>query len=235
MELGTEDAIKHISHFHVTSSSDAELAFWPRLPAGLFFAPISVRRTSYGMFPPMNYLVLTPKDHTEVVDDWSSLHIALTDAEFIKAPLAHADGFLVGEQFMELITFLGCMPYIETEEIPDKEFCYVRFDGPYQQSRLVAGNNTVRPRCPHCRGAIMDWSPIAQAWDNKQMSTACPRCGEHYDAATVNWKENASLGRCFIYAGGIHPSEAVPSERLLQTLAQVSGQEWKWFFVQNPV
>ena len=193
---------------------------------------MSIATSSFGS---MNYLALAPSDNQYIIQSWSPLVQLLTHWKLINTPLKHSQGFLAGGRFMELITFLGCMPYIETDEVEGKEFCFVRFDGPYEQSRLIAGDNTVRPRCPHCQGAIMDWMPIKAAWEDGERSTECPRCGESYSAETVNWKENAGLGRCFIMIGGIHPSEALPSERLLTILKEHSGFDWTWFYVQNPV
>ncbi len=178
----------------------------------------------------MNYLVLHPEDIHAAPDDQPALVASLHALQLIAEPLQHQTGYLTGDGFLQLITFLGCMPYVELQETQDdKEFCFVRFTQITPQATLLTGRNTARPRCPQCHAALIHWQPFAQTWPD---SRPCPKCDANIAADQIRWRENAGLGRFFIKIAGIHPSEAVPSDALLNHLQLTTGLSWRWFYVQ---
>ncbi|NNF96521.1 MAG: hypothetical protein HKM94_06315, partial [Halobacteria archaeon] len=67
--------------------------------------------------------------------------------------------YLIGERFLQLVTFLGCAPAIELEPPTNgnTEFCHVGISGIYSDPRFMADTQGVLPRCPHCRKRYEDW------------------------------------------------------------------------------
>ncbi|MCP5142675.1 MAG: hypothetical protein H6926_05130 [Chromatiales bacterium] len=179
-----------------------------------------------------NRLVLHPLSARDSLPDLGPLRARLLGVGLI-GDMQDDGTHLAGPRIMELITFLGCMPYLPMEPRDDGgDYAFIRLSGPYRRARLLAGRNTVRPRCPHCNGVIGDWQPIKLAWESIAEWT-CPKCGEASDASEIRWRENGGVGRVLIEIGGVHPSEAVPSDELRGLLKDVSGFDWGWFYVQD--
>lgn len=179
-----------------------------------------------------NRLILVPANPTDSLPELGSLRVRLSGVGLLGD--LHNDGsYLAGPRLMELVTFLGCMPYLPLEpRIDGGDYAFVRLSGPYRRPRLLAGRNTVRPRCPHCNAVIADWRPIRDAWESIT-EWHCPHCKEVSDATQIRWRENGGVGRVLIEIGGVHPSEAVPSDELLGVLQALSGFDWGWFYVQD--
>ncbi|MCG8487158.1 MAG: hypothetical protein MI756_06785 [Chromatiales bacterium] len=174
-------------------------------------------------------LVLTPQDPYFVPKNPTDLFDALRDIGLIASPLEAEQGYLLGEAFMQLITFMGCSPFIRLE--PDESgepFCHLRVDGPHSEPILLTGKNSLPPRCEACRKRISDW-PI----EPRQLAE-CPHCGHHQDPASYDFKQSAGFGRFLLKIENIFPQEAIPSPRLLEVLQQASnGAPWHHFYQQD--
>lgn len=139
--------------------------------------------------------------------------------------------FRAGARFAELVTFLGCSPYLRFE--PDggggEAFCHVGLRGPYVAPRLIFGRNTRPPRCPGCHNQIVEWR--AGLSDE---TLHCHLCGGVFPLASIAWRRNAGFGRLFIELFNVFPGEAVPSEELMRGLREIVPDrgEWGYFYLQ---
>ncbi|MES9844465.1 MAG: hypothetical protein ABW162_13635 [Candidatus Sedimenticola sp. PURPLELP] len=141
--------------------------------------------------------------------------------------------FQAGERFLQLITFLGCSPYVrfEPDNDQDADFCYIRLSGPYHELRLRKGSNTQRPGCPNCRRKISDADSMIENWLESGQACTCPLCGADFDAPELRWRQSAGFGRFFVEVNSVFPSEAIPSAELMKHLKGNNG-EWEYFYIQ---
>jgi hypothetical protein len=139
--------------------------------------------------------------------------------------------FLVGERFMQWVSFMGCSPWLRLAPTEDdnEPFTHIRFQGPLKQPLLRYGNNTRPPRCPHCRRRIDEWE---SRLPTREGPYPCPHCGETTRLDDLVWSNDAGHGRFFIEVWEIFPGEAVPVEGLMQRLRQEGG-EWRYFYLQQ--
>ncbi len=132
-----------------------------------------------------------------------------------------------GESFLSLIMFLGCSPQVQLDPhtaMAGQDACAIRFLTYPKVTFLSAAKRPVA-RCQHCR------TPLNGSDDLKPGSSGvCAQCHVKLDAIELDWRQAAGFGRCFIEISGIYPHEAVPSDKLLNTLAKFSGNNWVYFY-----
>jgi hypothetical protein len=149
-----------------------------------------------------------------------------------------------GEQFLQLVTFLGCSPAIELEPpgnlqelqkaSTEGRFCHVFIESG-EQLRFRYDSQTRTPRCPQCRNPVPDWALRLQAWqDGKQgLDWSCQSCGFSGHLTDLVFRKTAGFGRTFLEIRGIYPSEAVPGPALLNTLAALTGEPWTTIYLRE--
>ena len=152
---------------------------------------------------------------------------------------------LVGERFLQLVTFLGCSPLIELEPPADAaareaacaggRFCHVHLVAHRNRIRFRAGTQAPPPRCPHCRQVESRWPDLLQGWETEPRNTQwiCTECGHRGRLYDLNFRRNAGFARRFIEIWGIFPSEAIPVESLLATLRQLGGSNWNYMYIRD--
>ena len=183
-----------------------------------------------------NLLILHPSAADETVQA-ETLLPALRDIGFIGETMDFQgeSHYRPGEEFLQLVTFLGCSPVVSLGE-PGKtgeEFCHIGLHAPTREPVLIAGANAKAPRCPFCRQPDGEWQrrispgePVRNAW-------TCPHCGQQSPAHKLNWRQSAGIGRTFIVVWGIFEGEAVPSEQLLSTLENTGAGPWTYFYYRG--
>jgi hypothetical protein len=182
-------------------------------------------------------LVLTPQDPYLLPDEPETILSQLHEIGFIEHALENMPGYLLGERFMQLVTFMGCSPYIRLQpDESDEPFCHLRLDGPYPRPILLHGKNTQPPRCKACRKRLSDWQANFKSWKSStdNYKARCPYCGYQQDPVTYDFRQSAGCGRLFLFVENIFPQEAIPSPALLEALKRASKSEaWRYFYYQN--
>ena len=144
--------------------------------------------------------------------------------------------FLTGERFAQLVTFLGCSPYLRLEPPDDgsDNFCHLRFLGPFEQARFLYGSNTRPPKCPDCRRGIDGWRSLVGQWQvqPETQTLICPHCGQGSSPLQLEWRRSAGFGRFFVQITEIFPGEAVPGTELMDCL-RADGKDWDYFYLQQ--
>ena len=145
-------------------------------------------------------LVLHPADCNEKPAT-QDLIDALQQLKFIGSPLNREnEGYLVGDDFLQLIIFLGCSPSVEltpTEE--DKLFCHVSFIQSGDVPELVISKHTNNPRCPSCRKEIGSAAEINEQWQyDKNVQWSCPDCDFRGETKDMDWRHSAGVDGFFI-------------------------------------
>ncbi len=151
----------------------------------------------------------------------------------------------VGEQFLQLITFLGCSPMIELDLPSDAEsreagsrdgrFCHVSLTSSSGNLQYRADEHRTEPRCPQCRKPDPQWQEWLQTWqaDRQQLHWACTFCDYTGLITDLNFRKSAGFGRNFIEIRGVYPSEAIPGEALLASLQALSGCNWNMLYIKE--
>lgn len=136
--------------------------------------------------------------------------------------------YLVGNKFLELVTFLGCSPNIKlTPEHELDKYCFVRLIT-NDRITVLTGKHTHPPRCPHCKKPEKNWPDRITATALK-----CSSCGQSSSPWLYNWRKSAGFGRFFIELTEIYPNEAIPQPALLDALRQQSATSWNYFYLHS--
>ncbi len=174
-------------------------------------------------------LALHPVDSRWRPAEPVALTAVLRDIGLIGAPwgAAAAGRYLIGEHFLQLVTFMGCAPAIELAPPDDGgAFCHVRvrvFEAP----RLFVDATGFNPRCPACGRRSPQWKTALPAWEKAPESpVSCPLCGVAAAAGELDFRHTAALACTFVEIHDIHPREALPTDALFTALEQAGGGRW---------
>jgi hypothetical protein len=149
-----------------------------------------------------------------------------------------------GDNFLQLVSFLGCSPMIELEPPADRatllaasaagKFCHI-FLSCTESLTFRADSQCPPPRCPDCRQPVADWQTTIDAWkvSRAQSDWTCASCGFTGQLSGLQFRKAAGFGRTFIEIRGIYPSEAVPTEALLAPLQRLTGGPWKTIYIKE--
>ncbi len=183
-------------------------------------------------------LILHPGDAERAPASQEAVCERLRELEFIGEAYEHGNGtgeraFLAGEQFLQLLTFMGCSPHIELapRQAGDQDFCHIRVSPLYPSPRFRAHARDVFARCPACGRREPDWLARIAAWQaGAGPDWQCARCGEAGSLYRLGWRQKAGFGRLFIDVFSIFPQEGIPAERLLRELESLGAGPWRYFF-----
>lgn len=174
------------------------------------------------------YAPLSANDLVQVLNDVGLIGQAWGDREELR--------FLIGERFLQLVTFMGCAPAIElTPPIAgDSEFCHVGVSHITPTPQFLVDTQDVLPRCPRCRNRIKHWLEWVEQWrSNDNYLDVCPECNEKISPLEFDWRQAAGFGRIFISIFNIYPREAIPTDTLLNTLNKMTSQTWIYFYLRQ--
>jgi hypothetical protein len=136
--------------------------------------------------------------------------------------------YLTGENYLELINYLGCSPTITFKpDTNDQRFCHIsihQFDTP----RLIqCQSQPKKPQCPCCQRPVSSWTYDA-APDTPTIT--CDNCHTETATEAYNWRKSAGYARSFIEITDVFPREAVPQPSLLDKLETATGISWHYFY-----
>jgi hypothetical protein len=159
--------------------------------------------------------------------------IGLTGKSFLLDGQRH---FLPGDNFLSLITFLGCSPAIEispadTDTLEEAaragRFCHILAGDPLTAPELRVDING-RARCPACQKT---WTPFSDGYQGPgTVILPCPHCHVPRAASQLGWHRTAGIARLFVEIWGVYPAEAIPADNLIKQLSSVTDSSWSWFY-----
>ncbi|HYQ71567.1 MAG TPA: hypothetical protein VET88_06530 [Gammaproteobacteria bacterium] len=161
-----------------------------------------------------------------------------------RIPLGKAAFYTAGEDFLQLVTFLGCSPAIELDPPRDPQereaasgagrFCHL-FISSGEQLQFRGDEQTRPPCCPGCRSPEPHWKARLQAWQTGQhgLQWNCRSCGYSGRLSDLVFRKTAGFGRTFLEIRGIYPSEAVPGPTLLDILEALTGGPWTTIYLRE--
>ena len=171
-------------------------------------------------------LVIYPTNPNWIPDSPEALTKTLQKLGLAGEPLdKNENSFLVGEKFLDHISFMGCSPNIKLEnENGDGKFTFISITTTENITALTS-KHSFAPHCPHCKKPEKNWRALLK--DNQ---IECSHCLQTSDAWLFNWRKSAGFGKCFIEIADIYPKEAIPQPLLLDLLEKGFGVSWGYFF-----
>jgi hypothetical protein len=200
-------------------------------------------------------LVLHPRHSDFALTSWDGLIARLREVEFLNEELGkqldkslnnpldkslnkeQQNRFLVGERFLQYITFTGCSPSIELTPPTDVslDFCHIHFSEIYPETHFRSASQNVFARCPQCRKRISNWSQAVSLWskDSSAVIFNCDKCAEQVSLFQLGWRHTAGFARMFIDIYSIYPQEGIPTDQFLSLLETQTGEPWDYFFTDQ--
>ncbi|MFW2372455.1 MAG: hypothetical protein ACN4GM_04985 [Gammaproteobacteria bacterium] len=177
-------------------------------------------------------LVIHPKLPTDRPDPVQDVIDALENIGLLGDPDQHNNTYLAGEEFLNLITFLGCSPSVKLSPAEGDHYCYLQINPVSDSVRCLGYTDLVKPQCPSCKQSISHWKQSANWFDGSATKT-CELCGVEKPVQSFRWRKEAGFGQFSIHISYIHPHEVVPSDIIFQALQQASGFSWAYFYANN--
>lgn len=184
-------------------------------------------------------LVLHPSAPGFALPSWDRLIRGLQAMEFLDKAFANDSDkrYLVGERFLQYITFMGCSPSVELTPPANGslDFCHVRFSDIYTQPRFRRATQSVFARCPHCRKRMNNWETAISHWliDPHAENFQCDKCANSVSVFQVGWRHTAAFACLFMDIYSIYPQEGIPTDQFLSELEALSGCQWNYFFTDQ--
>ncbi len=174
-------------------------------------------------------LIIHPEDPDWFPDDINEITTSLRNAGLIAGNIPDRDqSYFVGDNFLELIAFMGCSPNITlTPQDNSDKFCFIRLIKK-QKITALTSQHTHAPHCPYCKKPEKNWSTIMT-----NTTLACTFCGAITPPWDYNWRKSAGFGRFFIEITEIYPKEAIPQQGLLSSLEQHHDTSWGYFYLYS--
>jgi hypothetical protein len=199
-----------------------------------------------------NRLVLFPtitdyKDRSLYKENTTPINSLLLEQKIISTQWLYNDQYyyLVGENFLKYITFMGCSPAIETQpdknNLPGPNFVAIKIQH-LQQVIFYPGTRNYQYRCNNCQGPILlEETKLLLNSDRFN----CSQCLEEFHYQQINWRHKAGISHLFIEICGIFNGEAIPADSLLNLLKNESSlknnrsqnlgsaNKWNYFYAQS--
>ncbi len=146
-------------------------------------------------------------------------------------------GYLIGDNFLKLITFLGCSLHLAVT-IPEnssdwKHFCHIEIQQ-YPQPRFFKGLNIPKCSCPQCKSRIVKSLPEMDQWQPGSLQIVCPKCQQTSLVEELNWCHSAAFSSLIIIIHSVYPSEAIPTEKIMKILnATYLDEKWDYFYYEQ--
>ena len=179
---------------------------------------------------PISRLIFFPKNTQRLVDDKLIIK-TISDIEFIKIEPYTNNHYLPGENFLSLVTFLGCSPNINLQPSTDEPHCFVSILHSSNKPKHLGHTSTCHPKCPNCTKRIANWK--TDNWQQADELCTCDKCGTQTPYAQLNWKQECGFGCCGFEIAHIYPHEAVPTDQLLEALEEKTGIKWLYCYTNN--
>lgn len=187
---------------------------------------------------PAPHLILLPSDPDYPATGRASLLTLLRELEFLGAPLetplengsgeaAVSGHYQAGERFLDLLSFMGCSPYVLTDPAhsQDQGFCHVYVAPGEPAPVFLAGEPLRPPRCPACGEVVSGWERHSHAG-----RTPCAACGAISAPPRWSWGRRAGWARIWLEVHGVFDGEAVPGEQLMRALDGLDGVQWRYIY-----
>lgn len=188
-------------------------------------------------------LVLAPVNQGNLITDQSCIVDLLSRLQLIGNPLLqnNIQYYQVGNEYLNLISFLGCSPTFEFSipsdikqsglDSTNNKYYYIKIIIESNKTRFMHSDFSVKARCPNCRKHLPNWKKLIVDWTASNTSQfQCVFCQIMSNVEKIEWGKSAGFVSTSIELYGIQAELAVPSDKLLDSLGDSSKTKWKYFF-----
>lgn len=162
------------------------------------------------------------------------IHACIEKGLITTSSLVNSDEYLVGDDFLQNVTFMGCSPYLKVypDNDHDTDFCRIAIPSSIGSVQYISNPQATAPRCPSCRKAGYFPDNIIEHWNIQQENAVvtCGNCQQSSHLYDLDWRRNAGFCQFYMRISNIFPKEAIPNEALLEWLAGLSKTDWKYFY-----
>lgn len=176
-------------------------------------------------------LIICPQSPYNAPSSCPDIKHALTELGLMASEFAD-NTYYAGNDFISLIPFLGCSPNIQLTPDGDNAFCYLKISDISESSQHLGHGKAFRPKCPNCKAKIQDWKDT-ENWQSSSSEVTCIECNTSSALCHLKWSQEGGYGRFCIIITNIHAHEAVPSDKVFQTLKNTTGFEWTYLYANN--
>lgn len=176
-------------------------------------------------------LILYPRQADRQPAHVDDLVTALHDIGFIHSEPVDRH-YLPADQFLNLLSFLGCSPDIRLHPDDGENYCYIEFAEYTDKPVCLGHTTTVIPGCPRCKNKIRHWKDT-EGWQQADTVCRCDRCQTKTAMSKLKWRQECAFGRFSIHIAHVHSHEAVPAEKLLNALESASGFAWDYAYAND--
>ena len=161
----------------------------------------------------------------------------LQDIHFIGDKLTYNNDqfYLVGDKFLNLITFCGCSTSIQTD--PDENnsnFVAIKLSTFTDKQYFYLGKVPFNYSCSNCKSSINLTDNNIKRFSIKQDDYfTCPECNHHNYYHQINWRRKAGIGQFFIEIHGVFDGEGLPNDELLRDLNNLTESNWEHFYAYS--
>lgn len=141
--------------------------------------------------------------------------------------------YLIGDHFLQYITFMGCAPAIELVpgEGKSSDFCHLEICQGNSKLKFIADEVLANPRCTECKTNVINWQEQMMNWEDGVL-IRCPECDASLQPQKLNWRRAAGFVSQHIAIHGIYPKEALPTEALINKLQATFSLNWDYFYAR---
>ncbi len=168
---------------------------------------------------PIAKLIFFPANTDQPVNNTILLD-TLIQQQFIIATAYAENHFLPGDNFLSLLTFLGCSPNINLSPEEGEDHCSISLIPSSETIEYLGRTPTIHPKCPLCKKRIANWK--TESWKSTGSICICDKCQTPTPYADLNWKHECGFARGGFIVSHIYPHEALPTEQLLSRLKQAT-------------
>lgn len=176
-------------------------------------------------------LILCPRD-----ENWQAeITYPLQKLGLLGGPVTpeKPDHYLIGDQFLQHVSFMGCSPTVEFEPasgnpIAWDNFIFVYLPAPTKEPVWLADRQMAKPACPDCEKRTV-------TWQSEKGLIHCKHCDTASSVCAWNWFDAGGCARQFICIVNVFPRESIPADHFLQQLAKLTGTNWRYFYVDAPL
>jgi len=137
-----------------------------------------------------------------------------------------------GENFMKLLTFVGCSPSVATDKHPNPYSNYsVEIVALNSGLTIIASNRAKSPVCPACGKSSQDVlaaDSVTRVGD--QIAWTCPECGAGTPIEKINWRNKLAIATDYLQINGVFEGESIPADNFLQALYGETGTKWSYCY-----
>lgn len=180
-------------------------------------------------------LVLFPVDPAFSISNPDRLIRVLVSSGFVIAPSQGGNNrapMQPGENFMRLLSFVGCSPSIAADENPGSYNNYsIEVITSNNYLTLLAGYQTRSPVCPVCAGRTGEVLSAGEiSIENNQVTWSCPQCKAIVPVEQIKWRNKLAVAKDYLQINGVFEGEVVPGDKFLKDLENETGIGWSYCY-----